>query len=535
MPDFLPAVPRFAPLPALGQDDFLRLFDRLLPPYYLEPLKNPGPGYEYLQAVGKVMERVSSAVAHMGSGCYIGSATGGSRARGVVRLDRPSDLFGDVWLLPGTLVGTADGYLYQTINRVDFTSAEPVGPLYVSVEALARGWEFNKPGEVTTADGELLPGSITRLVSPSLFAPPYNNFDPTITVRQVAPTDDFPYKVSVAFTQPKVGSTVWVKLQLGYVALAPWVGLTLTIGTEEGQQDRYEVVAINNLTGSVITVQLRLLEAGLNAPGATVAVNTELLADSSTSGGSSQMLDALGADRGLPRQMSYGLVSFTRTVATGSVTITPGSTVATDTGYLYQVLEPATFAAGEFGPVYVRVMPLVLPDAYVANGNPTTAYNIRTLGTGSTTGLAVATVYAYQVEGDEAYRTRIAMLPSVVTPSDIRFYVNQTLGTYLNLLAETWSMREIWDIRFQTAFDTPINEFYQQAEVNVPVPEYSANIFAYDYEPADPLSNRWLDPDRGVLVFALPEVEQQETLYSALAQSLEAIKPAGITLGYILT
>lgn len=531
MADFLPAVPYFAPLPSLGQDDFLRLFDRLLPPYYLEPLKNPGPGYEYLQSVGAVMARVSEAVAHMGSGCYIGSATGGSRARGVVRLDRPSTLFGEVVLYEGTLVGTDDGYLYQTTKATGFF-ADSVGPLYVPVEALARGWEFNKPGEVTTEDGEVLPGSITRLVMPSLSTFDLN-FDPTITVRQVSPTDVWPYTVTLPFTQPMVGGLVWIKLAATLIDLAPWKGARIHIGSAAGAQDFYEVVEVGEVSGSTITVQVRLQSYGLNAPSATVAAATQVFIGSETSGGSSQMLDALGNDRGLSRQINYGVVGFTRLGPFDQAVILKGSKLKTDDGYLYQTVEPAVFAENEAGPVYVRIIPLVLPDEYAAHGAPTLKDNIITLGyVGS---LAFTNVVLYRVETDDAYRARIAMLPQVVTPSAMRFYIDQTIGTDLTVMGQTWAMREIWDIRFQTAYDTPVNEFYEQAEINVPVNTYSANVFAYDYENPDPLSNRYLDPDRGVVVFALPEVEGFEGLYASMAQALEAIKPAGITLAYILT
>lgn len=532
MADFLPAVPQFDPLPALGQDDLLRLFDRLLPPYYLEPLKDPGPGYEYLQAVAKVMARVSGAVAHMGTGCYIGSATGGARARGVVRLDRPSAMFGAVDLYAGTLVGTTDGYLYQTLQTASF-GATDVGPLYVPVEAIARGWEFNKPGETTTFDGELLPGSINQLVKPRLTAGGAN-FDPTITVRQVSPTAVDPYELDLSFTQPLLNDPVWVKLVVADINLVPWLGCKLTIGTQENQQDIYEVVNIGAVSGSTITLQIRLVVNGLNAPGSTVAAATEVYANSDTSGGISQMLDALGVDRGMQRQVNYGVVSFTRT-GTGQVTIAKGSTLLTADSYRYMLMEPVVFTGTGLGPVSARIMPLLLPDEYMQHGQPSSLDIIYAIGYGSLTGLNFSVVSPYQVEGDEAYRARIAMLPQVVTPQAIQFFVDQTVGTAISVNGHEWSSREIWDIRYQTAYDTPINQTFNQAEVNVPVTSYNANIFAYDYTPTDPLSNRYLDPDRGVIVFALPEIEGFEALYASLAQSLEAIKPAGITLSYILT
>jgi len=121
MSTFLPAVPLFPNLPSYTQDDFLALFDRLLPQYYLEPMKQQiGPGYEYLQAVAKVMARVSESVAHMSDATFIGTATGGARARATVEISRDNTVFGAVTLLPGTLVGTYEGFLYQTLRPVYF-------------------------------------------------------------------------------------------------------------------------------------------------------------------------------------------------------------------------------------------------------------------------------------------------------------------------------------------------------------------------------------------------------------------------------
>jgi hypothetical protein len=46
----MPTVLADIPVHALGQQDFLDLLDRILPEGYLAPIKDPGPGYEILQA-----------------------------------------------------------------------------------------------------------------------------------------------------------------------------------------------------------------------------------------------------------------------------------------------------------------------------------------------------------------------------------------------------------------------------------------------------------------------------------------------------
>lgn len=444
--DFLPAVPSFPPLSSMTQDDLLRMFDRLLPDHYLAPLKSPGPGYEYLQAVAKMNAKVSEAVAHMGSGCYIGSATGGSRATATVELYRDTFIWGEVTLLAGSLVSTSDGYLYQTTTDVVF-GATDLGPHSVVVEATARGWNWNKPGPVTTADGEYLPGSIDRFVAPVVPEPPNNNFDPTLQVRQ-------------------------------------------------------------------------LTEA---------------------TGGSSQMLDGIGYDKGIQRQQTYAVIYFERPIGNQfAVTILPGSRVATADGYLYQTIDTATIAE-TFGLTYgtstnaVRAIPLVYPDQYAAHGAISALNLLRWGSSPIDPTLTVVQQTAYSVESDDAYRARIALLPKTVTPANLRQQIEQTIGALVTIAGKAWALREIWDIRYQTAYDFPINTSLFTAEVNVPVPEYSSNIFVYDYAPADPLSNRYLFPDRGVVVIALPEIAGLESTYAGLAANLEATKPAGITLSYILT
>lgn len=182
MPDFLPNGSPLPDLPAMTQDEVLALFERLLPASYLEPLKVPGPGYEYLQAVAAMVARVSQAIAHVGSGGYILSATGGSYATATVALSRTSTEYGALSVLAGTLVGTPDGYLYATQADVPF-GASDVGPYSVLVKAVTRGWMWNNEGPVIAASGDVIPGPIRRMVKPLVSGPNY--FDPTLVVAQV--------------------------------------------------------------------------------------------------------------------------------------------------------------------------------------------------------------------------------------------------------------------------------------------------------------------------------------------------------------
>lgn len=179
---YLPASSPLPPLPSYTQADILALFERLLPASYLAPIKSPGPGYEYLQAVGQMAARASEAIGHVGTGQYIRSATGGTFSVGTVELYRTSTLGSAITVEAGTIVGTADGYLYATQDAVIFGAGD-VGPHPVSVKAMVRGWLYDQPAPFTSAGGELIPGPVAVMVLPKVAAPVY--FDPYLAVRQV--------------------------------------------------------------------------------------------------------------------------------------------------------------------------------------------------------------------------------------------------------------------------------------------------------------------------------------------------------------
>ena len=449
MSTFLPAVPLFPNLPSYTQDDFLALFDRLLPQYYLEPMKEIGPGYEYLQAVAKVMARVSESVAHMSDAVFIGTATGGARARATVEISRDNTVFGAVTLLPGTLVGTYEGFLYQTLDSVTFGPTD-TGSKSVEVEAIAKGWDWNKPGQKVALNGEVLPGSIIKLVS--AVVPEDGLFDPTLTVKQT--TD--------------------------------------------------------------------------------------------ATGGVSASLDGLGIDRGVYRQGTNAHVKFTLVdPAASRVILLPGTRVATNDAYFYQIIDTVTIEAGQTEGT-ARAIPVVLPDEYAAHGAITGLVLPRWGTAEQPAGTTVEQLTPYTRESDESYRTRVSLLPLVVTPNNIDILLNQAIGAITASEGRTYSWREIWDIRFQSAYsatswpsdtaeDFPINTTLDQAEINVPVAPYNSNIFVYDYEPDDPLSNRYLGSQNGMIVFDLPQIAGQELAYAGLAELLDNATAAGIPLGYILT
>lgn len=186
MASFPPAVARLPPLDKYSQQDFLDLFKRLLPDHYLQPLIDPGPGYELLESYAALNARVSEAVQRVGTGNYILSAYSGSYSEGTVQFYREATVFGAVLLKQGTIVGTEDGYTYETLQDIGVGSGALVSAP-VPVRATVRGWLYDKPGPVTCADGSLIPGSINQIVRPNLPSPasPSFNYDPTLKVRQL--------------------------------------------------------------------------------------------------------------------------------------------------------------------------------------------------------------------------------------------------------------------------------------------------------------------------------------------------------------
>src|SRR5262249_51654891 len=100
----------------LSQKDLLDLMGRLLPPSYLDPIKNVGPGYELYQAAAKLFERVSIGVGILECSQFVLSATGGARATARVSFVRPDASHGAVTIKAGTVVSTSRGGLRYVLQ-----------------------------------------------------------------------------------------------------------------------------------------------------------------------------------------------------------------------------------------------------------------------------------------------------------------------------------------------------------------------------------------------------------------------------------
>jgi hypothetical protein len=174
---------------------FLSLFDRILDSSWITPLKRnaPGSGYEALQAYASIGARISQAVARMEQGNVIMFAAGGSFATGTVEFTRPDASHGAVTLRAGSVVTTSQGGRdFITTQDVAFGSTD-VGPIAGPVQAVAPGWQWNVPGEIITARGEVLLGAIDTVkalvqIDPAVTPPTPTFIDPTIAVAQLVAT-----------------------------------------------------------------------------------------------------------------------------------------------------------------------------------------------------------------------------------------------------------------------------------------------------------------------------------------------------------
>ena len=175
------------PIIAFTQDELLSIFDRILPPTYVEPLKDPGPGYEILQAYAKLFERVSKSVEILSNDSFILSANSGAKAIGSVKLYRdaahPESI--TVIVKSGSIVTTSNGGKdFETIADITFGPTD-LGPFDVGVQAIAVGYEYNVLGQATTADGTVIAGEIDT-VKNLVEIPDLG--DATIKVAQILPT-----------------------------------------------------------------------------------------------------------------------------------------------------------------------------------------------------------------------------------------------------------------------------------------------------------------------------------------------------------
>lgn len=156
----------------LSQSVLLSVLDRTMDQTWLLPLKQPGPGYEVLEAYASIWNRVSQAAVNS-LNVFILSSQGGALAQGFVTFSRNSQDLPQETVKAGSMVTTSNG------NRVFFTVDDAIfgfgsttavdantGLASIPVQAAAMDWQWNVLGQVDAANGTILPGDIDTMLLP---------------------------------------------------------------------------------------------------------------------------------------------------------------------------------------------------------------------------------------------------------------------------------------------------------------------------------------------------------------------------------
>lgn len=190
-PGVLPAGSVFAPDSVVDvpvprsfvQQDFLDMVARLYPDWYINPLQaNANAGYELLQAYATLFQKVSLAIGMLQVQCLIEFASGGQAATASVEFYRPSLSSGAFTMKAGSIVSCSQSRRqYQLVADVAFSSSAWFAAGLV--QSLGQDDDYNVPGPVVGAGGDVLPGEIDTVILPYQ-VPAYA--EPSIAVRQIA-------------------------------------------------------------------------------------------------------------------------------------------------------------------------------------------------------------------------------------------------------------------------------------------------------------------------------------------------------------
>jgi len=284
----------------LTQQDVLDLFAKLLPDEYLSSLKDPGPGYEVLQAYANLAARGSLAVSRLGKDAFILTATGGAFTTGRVAFAREAPNAVPIVMRAGTVVqASKSGRQYRTTTDAVFTPAD-LGHT-ANVVALYKGYEYDVPGQVTAADGEVLEGEIDTLVTPVEVTPadaPTNSGSNTLT-----------------FAAPSLGSQAVLGLPAaGQALIGKFISFTGAGPNDSGTfyvtgyDSATSTLQVRNPTGSAFgpaVVAWSVYEPAYDSVDRTFTVFQIQATGAPALGftpGSDAALDQHGADRGIFRQ-----------------------------------------------------------------------------------------------------------------------------------------------------------------------------------------------------------------------------------------
>ncbi|MFA6166726.1 MAG: hypothetical protein WC700_08925 [Gemmatimonadaceae bacterium] len=189
----------------MTQADFLAMFERLLPPSYLQPLRDVGPGYELLQAYAKLGERLSQAVKRDEDDQFILTAGDAGFASVRLRISRTAAVTPAVIIKKGSVVATTEtdpnvgwaddadagvfydrrqgGLRYVLDGDVEFAPGDSANPSFfkgkawhlttnpITATAVDADWTYNLPGPFVDHEGNTIEGDICKLAVPLLADP----------------------------------------------------------------------------------------------------------------------------------------------------------------------------------------------------------------------------------------------------------------------------------------------------------------------------------------------------------------------------
>ena len=165
------------------EHDMLDLMDRVLPSWYLDPLKaNASSGFELLQAFGALMAKASLSVGQLQVLATLAFSSGGQAAKASVQFYRSSLASGAFTVQAGSIVSCSrSSRQYQLAQDLAFGSSDFVKAALVY--SLGQDSDYNVPGPVVLQDFTVLAGEIDTVVVPYT-SPPFA--DASLSVRQLA-------------------------------------------------------------------------------------------------------------------------------------------------------------------------------------------------------------------------------------------------------------------------------------------------------------------------------------------------------------
>ncbi len=304
------------PIDKLTQQDFLDLLDRLLPLEYLASIKDPGPGFELLQAFAAQAARLSFAVERLGIDSFIDIASIGAKATGEVELFRAG---------ANTVDTPIEGQSGQAANLVTGAPAGQVrvtGLTNMSTTSVGRFLIIQGSGDVTN-DGTFeiatfIDATSVDVINASPGTIPDTN-NGTITWEEITRTvtvkagtvvttskggQDFATLDDVTFLPPDVGP-----FTVNIEAVAEGYAWNVT-----GQRTALDGTL---LEGEIDTIKILSEDPPLGD------ITIEVLQINDTSGGVDAALAALGRNRGITQGPDENVDAFRSRIRSLPDTISP--------------------------------------------------------------------------------------------------------------------------------------------------------------------------------------------------------------------